>query len=102
MDSVYQQMYKSGLVRDTSNKMLGGVCSGLAKKFGADANAVRLVTFILMIVLPGSPILLYALAWLAMPDDSYVPAALGRAPEAPVQPVQPWSEGPQDHVPPRN
>lgn len=102
MESIFESMYKAGLVRSTSDKWFGGVCGGLARKLNVDANAVRLLVFIFVMV-AGSGLLVYVLAWIAMPDDTYRPAAIGHNPGAqPVDPAQPWNEGPQDSVPPRD
>ncbi len=98
MESIHEQMYKSGLVRSTSDKWLGGVCGGLARKLSVDVNAVRLLMFI-FVMAAGSGLLLYILAWIAMPDDTYVPKPLsGRTP---MTPTDGYSEGPQDTIPPR-
>ncbi|RBY91507.1 PspC family transcriptional regulator [Blastococcus sp. TBT05-19] len=55
-----------GLRRDTSNKVLGGVCSGLARQFGLSVGGLRLA-FVISCVLPGPQIVAYALLWLLMP-----------------------------------
>lgn len=98
MDPIYNQLYKAGLVRNSADGWLAGVCAGIADKVGADANAVRLVTFLLMVLLPGSPVLLYAIAWLVMPDENWRPP-LERGQQHP--PVNPGTDsGPQDYIPP--
>lgn len=71
MNSIHQALYRAGLVRSTRHRMLGGVCGGLAEKTGVDPNAMRLLVFLLMVVVPGSPLLLYPIAWVAMPDDTF-------------------------------
>lgn len=98
MDPIYEQMYKVGLVRSTTDKWIGGVCGGIANKIGADAGAVRLVTFLVMVLVAGSPFLLYAVAWLLMPDDTWVPP-IDRGPQYPNVDPGPNS-GPQDYIPP--
>ena len=57
------------LTRDTSNKMLGGVCSGLGKYMGIDALLVRLA-FIFGFVWAGIGPLLYIILWLLIPADT--------------------------------
>lgn len=100
MDSIHQQMYNAGILRSTSDKWLGGVCGGLAKKFGVDVNAVRLLVFIFIMV-AGSGLLAYIAAWIVMPDDTYRPASVGGT--GTVPPVnQPWEDGPQDSIKPHN
>lgn len=95
MDKIYDALYKQGLVRSDSNKWIGGVCGGIARKFQADANAVRALTVAAMVLLPGSPLLLYPIAWILMPGEDY-------RPELPPGSYPPVSEGPQDSYPPRS
>lgn len=54
------------LMRDSEDKILGGVCSGLAHYFNMEARWIR-VLFILFVMLGGSGILLYALLWIVLP-----------------------------------
>lgn len=95
MESIHASMYKAGLVRSTSDKWLGGICGGIAGKVGVDVNAVRLLMFI-FVMAAGSGLLLYVLAWIAMPDDTYRPAAIDGGS------VNPTIDGPQDTIPPHN
>jgi phage shock protein PspC (stress-responsive transcriptional regulator) len=57
------------LTRSTSDKMIGGVCGGLAEYLGVDATIVRGVWVVLSIY-PGAIIggaLAYAIAWAVVP-----------------------------------
>ncbi|TFV53347.1 PspC domain-containing protein [Blastococcus sp. TF02A-35] len=54
------------LRRDTRNKVLGGVCSGLARQFGLSPGGLRLA-FVISCVLPGPQIVAYLLLWLLIP-----------------------------------
>lgn len=56
------------LVRPRSDRMIAGVCSGIARRFGVSANMVRLV-FVLSLLLPGPQILIYLAAWILMPQE---------------------------------
>ena len=72
-------MYQSpnpntALRRPTSDRMLAGVCSGLARFFGTDSTLVR-VLWVVFTLVGGSGILAYLIAWLLMPDDNGVRAA---------------------------
>lgn len=71
----YNPEGKKRLYRDPSNKILGGVCSGLAAYFNTDAVLIR-VLFVALTLLPGlvtaghgSSIvpLIYLIGWIAMP-----------------------------------
>ena len=57
-----------GLVRPRSGRFLGGVCAGLARRFGMKAGVVRLL-FVVSIVLPGPQVLLYIALWILMPSE---------------------------------
>lgn len=56
------------LTRSRDNAWLGGVCGGIAKRFGWDPTLVR-VLFVLSIVLPGPQVLLYLILWLVIPRE---------------------------------
>lgn len=54
------------LVRSHDNKVVAGVCAGIGEYFGIDANLVRLL-FVLSILLPGPQVIVYLIAWVLMP-----------------------------------
>lgn len=56
------------LVRSSSDRMIGGVCGGLARYFGIDATIVRLV-FVLAVLSGLSP-LIYLILWIVMPQEA--------------------------------
>ena len=56
------------LYRNTENKMLAGVCSGIADYFDIDPTLVRL-GWVLFSLLGGSGLLAYLIAALIMPDQ---------------------------------
>jgi phage shock protein C len=53
--------------RDPGNRMIAGVCAGIARRFGWSAGRVRLL-FVVSCILPGPQILLYVALWLLMPE----------------------------------
>lgn len=57
------------LRRDTRHKMLGGVCSGIARRYGLSTRGLRLA-FLVSCVLPGPQILAYLLLWALIPADT--------------------------------
>jgi phage shock protein C len=57
------------LFRSNSEKMIAGVCGGLASYFGIDPTIVRLV-FILLLFAPPSGILIYLILWLITPLEA--------------------------------
>jgi phage shock protein PspC (stress-responsive transcriptional regulator) len=58
----------STLVRPARGRVLGGVCAGLARRFGLSPNGVRLI-FVVSCVLPGPQFLLYIALWILMPSE---------------------------------
>jgi len=76
--------------RDLDSKMLGGVCSGLARQFGISATALR-VGFIIAAFVGGWGLLIYVALWIIMPiqqrPTESAPASMPPAlPELPVEP----------------
>ncbi len=60
------QAARGRLYRDTNDKMLGGVCSGMAAYFRIDPTVVRLL-FLVLFFGGGSGFLLYLLLWIILP-----------------------------------
>ncbi len=56
------------LVRSKRERMIAGVCGGLAQYMGLDPTIIRLV-FILLIIAPPSGVLIYMILWLIMPEE---------------------------------
>lgn len=50
----------------SNNKMIGGVCAGIADYLGLDPTIVR-VAWILTVFFAGFGILLYLILWIVMP-----------------------------------
>ncbi|MBA3295082.1 MAG: PspC domain-containing protein [Geodermatophilaceae bacterium] len=61
-------MANNTLARNTSNKVIAGVCSGIARRLGLSPTVVRAV-FVVSIVLPGPQVFLYLILWLLLPAD---------------------------------
>jgi phage shock protein C len=56
------------LVRRADDRMVAGVCSGVADYLGVDVTLVRLVTVLGAVFGFGSFILAYVVAWLLLPQ----------------------------------
>ncbi len=54
--------------RSNSNKLIGGVCSGIAKELNIPVIRIR-IAFILAVILAGLSIWFYLIAWIIMPSD---------------------------------
>jgi phage shock protein PspC (stress-responsive transcriptional regulator) len=58
----------NGLRRTRGDRMIGGVCGGIARATGIASWAVRLV-FALMAICAGTGVLLYVLMWILVPEE---------------------------------
>ncbi len=56
------------LYRSRSQRMLGGVCGGLAEYLNADPTLIRLLWVIFIVAGMGSGLLVYLVAWVIMPE----------------------------------
>jgi phage shock protein PspC (stress-responsive transcriptional regulator) len=56
------------LRRDTQNKVIGGVCAGIARRYGLSTTGLRLA-FLISCVLPGPQFIAYLLLWVLIPAD---------------------------------
>ncbi|MFT4166430.1 MAG: PspC domain-containing protein [Microlunatus sp.] len=60
------------LMRDPSNKLIGGVCSGVAKYLNMDVNLVRILAVVIALF-TGVPIILYLIALFVLPEEGTQP-----------------------------
>lgn len=56
------------LRKSRTDKMIAGVCGGIANYFGMDSTLVRIIFVILAFISAGSMVLLYFIFALIMPD----------------------------------
>jgi phage shock protein C len=57
------------LRRSRTDRMLGGVCGGLAESLGADAALLRVLLVALTLITGGAAAIVYAAAWALAPQD---------------------------------
>jgi phage shock protein PspC (stress-responsive transcriptional regulator) len=69
MNGVQRAFGKQGLVRPRSHRVLGGVCAGLGRRFGLSPWIARLLFVVVLMVLPGSQVLIYPVLWILMPSE---------------------------------
>ena len=60
------------LQRSRSEKMIGGVCGGLAAYFGIDPTIVRIL-WVVITLIGGAGILAYLILWIVMPQEPPAP-----------------------------
>jgi phage shock protein C len=69
MNDISQNLARNGLVRPQEGRLLGGVVAGLGRRFGIDPWPARLLFVLLLMVIPGSQILIYPILWILMPSE---------------------------------
>jgi phage shock protein C len=59
-------MERRRLYRSNSDRMIAGVCGGLADFFNIDPSVMRII-FVLFLLLGGNGLLIYLVLWLIVP-----------------------------------
>jgi phage shock protein C len=72
MNDIHQSFARQGLVRPRESRVLGGVCAGLGRRFGIGPWMARLLFVLLLMVIPGSQLLIYPVLWILMPAEEVV------------------------------
>jgi phage shock protein PspC (stress-responsive transcriptional regulator) len=71
------------LLRSRSDRMIGGVCGGLARYWNTDPVLLRILTVVLTLATGGAFLVGYIIAWIAIPDEPMGPyAPFGQSPRA--------------------
>jgi phage shock protein C len=60
----------SRLYRAHNDRMIAGVCSGVAQHYGWDVTVVRLI-LVLCVLFGGCGLLAYVIAWIVIPEAPY-------------------------------
>ncbi|ALG10972.1 PspC domain-containing protein [Kibdelosporangium phytohabitans] len=63
-------MATATITRSRHNKVIAGVCAGLAERVGWKPKTMRLV-FLLSCLLPGPQFVAYIVLWMVMPQRDY-------------------------------
>jgi phage shock protein PspC (stress-responsive transcriptional regulator) len=82
MDDIRDRFAQQGLYRATDQRVLGGVCSGLGRRFNLGPWTARLLFVLILMLIPGSQLLLYPVLWVLMPAAQ--PALSGHWGEVPI------------------
>ena len=67
LDDSFARLRNSGYQRDTDGRWFGGVCTGLAQRFGVDPVLIRAAAVVLAF-LGGIGLTVYVILWLLLPD----------------------------------
>jgi phage shock protein PspC (stress-responsive transcriptional regulator) len=86
MNDIHQSFAQQGLVRPREGRVLGGVCAGLGRRFGLDPWPARLLVVLVLMVIPGSQLLVYPILWILMPAEETMWA---QPPAPPTHPTPP-------------
>jgi phage shock protein C len=65
-------MQQTRLMRSETDRMIAGVCGGLASYLGVDPVLVRLA-FVILLLASGVGLAIYVILWIVMPTPSRVP-----------------------------
>jgi phage shock protein C len=63
--------FRGQLTRPRHNRMIAGICAGLALHYGWDLSLVRVICA-LLIVCTGIGLVAYLIAWIVIPEESYM------------------------------
>jgi phage shock protein C len=69
MNDIHHSFARQGLVRPRDGRVLGGVCAGLGQRFGIAPWTARILFVLLLMVVPGTQILIYPVLWILMPSE---------------------------------
>ncbi|MEU3726083.1 PspC domain-containing protein [Streptomyces sp. NPDC031705] len=58
----------SAITRPCDGRMIGGVCAGLARRYGIKTRTMRII-FVASCLLPGPQFLIYLALWLLLPNE---------------------------------
>ena len=72
MNDIHTSFARQGLSRPQEGRVLGGVVAGLGQRFGIAPWPARLLFVLLLMVIPGSQVLVYPILWVLMPSEETV------------------------------
>jgi phage shock protein PspC (stress-responsive transcriptional regulator) len=84
MNDIRQSFARHGLVRSRDRRILGGVASGLGRRFGLGPWTARLLFLMLLLVIPGSQLLVYPILSILMPYGDIADVDVQSASPAPA------------------
>jgi phage shock protein C len=73
------------LTRSRTNRILGGVCAGLARYLGVDVILIR-IAFVVLALAVGGGVILYVIGWILIPEEE--PGARPPDPAPPIAPAE--------------
>ena len=82
----------SRLQRPRTNRMVAGVCAGLAQHYGWDLTWVRVLTVLITVFSSGAGLVAYLVFWIVMPEQPWMlpqPVSAATTTGQPFPPAQP-------------
>jgi len=76
VNDIHDSFARQGLIRPRDGRVLAGVCAGLGRRFGIEPWPARILFVLLLLVVPGSPLVIYPILWILMPLEYDVPQAV--------------------------
>jgi phage shock protein C len=93
VNQIHATFAAQGLVRPRDGRVLAGVVAGLGRRFGIDPWPARLLFVLLLLVIPGSQLLIYPVLWILMPAEGSAVATVPGVP-MPAGPTGPMPPAP--------
>ena len=69
MNDIRSTFAHRGFIRPRDGRIFGGVCAGIGRRFGLTPWISRLLFVLLLMVVPGSQLLIYPVLWILMPAE---------------------------------
>ena len=82
MDDLRSSLARQGLSRPRDGRVLAGVCAGLGARLGLRPWPARWLFLLVLLVVPGSQLLVYPVLWVLMPEEGWTPAPRPYGPSA--------------------
>jgi phage shock protein C len=82
MESIRAAFARQGLYRVSDDRVLGGVIAGLGRRLGIEPWPARLLFTAVLLLIPGSQLLVYPILWILMPLEGTTYQAVPAAPSA--------------------
>ncbi len=60
------------LIRPRQGRVIAGVCAGIGRRFGISPWKARILFILVLMLLPGSQIIVYPILWALMPSEDRV------------------------------
>jgi len=74
MNDIRRSFARHGLIRSRDERVLGGVLAGIGRRLGLAPWTARILFVLLLLIIPGSQLLIYPILWLLMPLEGTVAA----------------------------